>query len=217
MVLEAVIFDMDGVLIDSEPLWRRAEREVFGNVGLALTTEMCLGTMGLRLDEVVAYWYRRFPWTGKSLGQVEEEVLTEMYRLIADEGAPLAGVRETLDAVRDSGLALAIASSSPSGLIEAVVDKLGIRDYFNVMCSADEDALGKPDPAVYLRTADRLTVDPRVCLVFEDSFLGVRAAKAAGMTVVAVPAADQYDDPRFHEADFTVPSLGEFSLDMVKT
>jgi len=216
VVLEAVIFDMDGVLIDSEPLWRRAEREVFGNVGLALTKEMCMGTMGLRLDEVVAYWYERFPWTGKSPGQVEEEVLSEMYRLIADEGEPLAGVQETLDVVRGSGLALAIASSSPSGLIEAVVDKLEIRDYFSVMCSADEDALGKPDPAVYLRTAERLSVDPRACLVFEDSLLGVRAAKAAGMTVVAVPAADQYDDPRFHEADFKVPSLGEFSLDMVK-
>ena len=216
MVMDAVIFDMDGVLIDSEPLWRRAEQEVFGKVGIALTKEMCIGTMGLRLDEVVAYWYGRFPWTGKSLRQVEEEVLSEMYRLIADEGKPLPGVHETLGAVRDSGVDLAIASSSPFGLIEAVVDKLEIRDYFIVMCSADEDEFGKPDPAVYLRTADRLAVDPRACLVFEDSFLGVRAAKAAGMTVVAVPAADQYDDPRFHEADFKVPSLGEFSLDMVK-
>jgi sugar-phosphatase len=216
VVLEAVIFDMDGVLIDSEPLWRRAEREVFGNVGLPLTKEMCMGTMGLRLDEVVAYWYERFPWTGKSLGQIEQEVLSEMYRLVEDEGEPLPGVHETLEALRDAGLALAIASSSPSGLIEAVVEKLEIRDYFIVMCSADEDEFGKPDPAVYLRTADRLAVDPRACLVFEDSFLGVRAAKAAGMTVVAVPAADQYDDSRFHEADFKVPSLGEFSLDMVK-
>ncbi len=69
-----------------------------------------------------------------------------MYRLVEDEGAPLAGVRETLDAVRDSGLALAIASSSPSGLIEAVVDKLEIRDYFSVMCSADEDASASPTP-----------------------------------------------------------------------
>ena len=217
MVMEAVIFDMDGVLIDSEPLWRRAEQEVFGKVGIALTKEMCIGTMGLRLDEVVAYWYGRFHWTGKSPRRVEEEVLSEMYRFIADEGKPLPGVHKTLGVVRDSGVDLAIASSSPFGLIEAVVDKLEIRDYFSVMCSADEDALGKPDPAVYLRTADRLAVAPRACLVFEDSFLGVRAAKAAGMTVVAVPAADQYNDPRFHEADCKVPSLVEFSFDMVKT
>lgn len=214
-MMQAAIFDMDGVLIDSEPLWRRAEKEVFARVGITLTKEMCIGTMGLRLDEVVAYWYRRFPWTGKSPRQVEEEVLSAMHQMIADEGKPLRGVHETLERLRGEDLMLAIASSSPYSLIEAVVDKLKIRDCFQALCSADEDPLGKPDPAVYLRTADRLTVSPRECLVFEDSLLGVRSAKTAGMTVVAVPAADQYDDPRFDEADFKVRSLAEFSFDMI--
>ncbi|MBN2397699.1 MAG: hexitol phosphatase HxpB [Deltaproteobacteria bacterium] len=214
--MRAAIFDMDGVLIDSEPLWRRAEQEVFGNVGIALTTEMCIGTMGLRLDEVVAHWYRKFPWAGKSRRQVEEEILSEMYRLVADEGESLGGVYETLERLRGAGLMLAVASSSPLGLIEAVVDKLDIRDFFHVVCSADEDALGKPDPAVYLRTADRLAVDPRECLAFEDSLLGVRSAKSAGMTVVAVPAPEQYDDPRFREADYKVHSLSEFSFAMMR-
>ena len=213
---QAAIFDMDGVLIDSEPLWRRAEREVFGSVGIDLTKEMCLRTMGLRLDEVVAHWYREFPWTGKSPRQVEEEVLTAMRRMVAEEGKPLRGVHEILERLRVEKLRLAIASSSPFGLIEAVVDKLTIRDFFQVFCSADADALGKPDPAVYLRTAEQLTVDPDSCLVFEDSLLGVRAAKSAGMTVVAVPAPDQYDDPRFNEADFKVRSLSEFAFEMIE-
>jgi len=213
--MRAAIFDMDGVLIDSEPLWRRAEKEVFGSVGIALTKEMCLGTMGLRLDEVVAYWYQRFPWTGKSLQQVEEEVLSAMHKLISEEGKALRGVHETLERLQGADLMLAIASSSPLSLIEAVVNTLGIRAFFQALCSADEDEFGKPHPAVYLRTADRLAVDPRECLVFEDSPLGVRSAKSAGMTVVAVPAAGQYDDPRFHEADFKVRSLPEFSFDMM--
>jgi len=213
--MRAAIFDMDGVLIDSEPLWRRAEEEVFGSVGIALTKEMCLGTMGLRLDEVVAYWYQRVHWTGKSLQQVEEEVLSAMHTLISEEGKALRGVHETLERLQGADLMLAIASSSPFSLIEAVVNKLEIRDFFQTLCSADEDEFGKPDPAVYLRTADRLAVDPGECLVFEDSLLGVRSAKSAGMTVVAVPAADQYDDLRFNEADFKVRSLPEFSFDMI--
>jgi HAD superfamily hydrolase (TIGR01509 family) len=214
--MRAAIFDMDGVLIDSEPLWRRAEKEVFGSVGISLTKEMCLGTMGLRLDEVVAYWHQRFPWTVKSLKQVEEEVLSVMHALISKEGKALRGVHETLKRLQGADLMLAIASSSPLGLIEAVVDKLEIRSFFQTLCSADEDEYGKPDPAVYLRTASYLAVDPRECLVFEDSLLGVRSAKSAGMTVVAVPAADQYSDPRFDEADFKVRSLPEFSFDMMQ-
>ncbi|MDO9515792.1 MAG: hexitol phosphatase HxpB [Syntrophales bacterium] len=214
--MRAAIFDMDGVLIDSEPLWRRAEEEVFGSVGIALTKEMCLGTMGLRLDEVVAYWYQRFRWTGKSLQQVEEEVLSAMHKLISEEGKALRGVRETLARLQGADLMLAIASSSPLSLIEAVVHKLEIREFFQTLCSAEDDAFGKPDPAVYLRTAKRLAVDPRECLVFEDSLLGVRSAKSAGMIVVAVPAPDQYDDQRFNEADFKVRSLQGFSFDLMK-
>ncbi len=204
-------------MIDSEPLWRRAEKEVFRSVGITLTKEMCLGTMGLRLDEVVAYWHQRFPWAVKSLSQVEEEILLVMHKLIAEEGRALRGVHETLARLQGADLMLAIASSSPFRLIEAVVDKLGIRSFFQTLCSADEDGFGKPDPAVYLRTADRLAVDPHECLVFEDSLLGVRSAKSAGMTVIAVPAPDQYNDPGFNEADFKVRSLPEFSFDMVKT
>jgi len=213
---QAAIFDMDGVLIDSEPLWRRAEREVFGSVGVDLTKEMCLGTMGLRLDEVVAHWYKEFAWTGKSPRQVEEEVLSAMQRMVSEEGKPLRGVHEILEGLQGAELRLAIASSSPFGLIETVIDKLAIRDFFQAFCSADADALGKPDPAVYLRTAAQLAVDPGACLVFEDSLLGVRSAKSAGMTVVAVPAPDQYDNPQFSEADFKIRSLSEFPFEMIE-
>jgi len=207
---------MDGVLIDSEPLWRRAEKEVFGGVGIALTKEMCLETMGLRLDEVVAYWFQRVPWKEKGLKEIEEEVLTVMHTLITEEGEALQGVYEILAYLRRANVTLAIASSSPLSLIESVVNKLGIRTFFQALCSADEDEWGKPDPGVYLRAAARLGADPAECLAFEDSLLGVDSAKSAGMIVIAVPAADQYDDPRFDKADFKVRSLPEFSFDMIK-
>ena len=112
-------------------------------------------------------------------------------------------------------LVIGVASSSPPALIDTVIDKLGIRTYFQVLCSAMDEEFGKPHPAVYLTTAARLGVEPHECLVFEDSMTGVRAAKAAGMTTVAVPAAHQYEDGRFTEADLKLRSLNDFSWDMV--
>ncbi len=213
--MQAAIFDMDGILIDSEPLWRRAERKIFAGVGVDLTKDMCIETMGLRLDEVVRYWHQRFPWEGKAFRDIEDQIISTMDDMISEEGKALPGVYEILESLHGAGLKLGIASSSPLRLIDVVVKKLDILNFFHVRCSADEDANGKPDPAVYIRAADRLSVDPSNCFVFEDSLWGLRSAKAAGMTVVAVPASEQYGDPRFNEADFKIKSLKDFSFDML--
>ena len=213
--MQAAIFDMDGLLIDSEPLWRRAEKQVFGTVGIRLTEEMCEQTMGLRTDEVVAYWYQQFRWSGKSPDTVERELVAAVQHLIMTEGKALAGVNETLVMVKNAGLTLGLASSSAHCLIDAVVDRLGIRDYFQVMCSATDEEHGKPDPAVYLTSAKRLGVAPTDCFAFEDSFSGVCSAQAAGMLVIAVPSAVQYDDSRFDRADIKIRSLTEFSLELI--
>lgn len=209
--MKVAIFDMDGLLIDSEPLWRQAERRVFRTVGVDLTDAMCHETQGLRSDEVVAYWYRRFPWTGKSRERVGAELIEAVIRLIVDAGEALPGVYDALSALRVSGLRLGLASSSPPRLIEAVVRKLGIEHCFAAMCSAVDHERGKPDPAVYLAAASRLEVAPAECVAFEDSVPGVRSAKAAGMRVVAVPAPSQYADPAFDIADWKLHSLADFS------
>jgi sugar-phosphatase len=217
--VKAVIFDMDGLLIDSEPLWHMAEKEVFGALGLVLTDAMCEETTGLRTDEVVAYWYEKRPWPGggvKSLEDVTDEILLRMQALIAAQGAPLQGVHDILQRFQHRLLPLGLVSSSPPVLIDAVIDKLCIRHYFRVLCSAIDEVLGKPHPAVYFTAAKRLGLPPRDCLVFEDSINGIRAAKAAGMITVAVPAEHQYEDDRFGEADFKLRSLSEFSWDMVR-
>ena len=188
--MKAAIFDMDGLLIDSEPLWRQAEKSIFREVGISLRDQMCHETMGLRPDETVAYWYGKFPWTGASREHIEMRLVAAVQRLVSAHGQPLAGVYTTLKMLKNANLKLGLASSSPHILIETVVSKLEVRNYFGVMCSAVDELRGKPDPAVYLTAAEKLGVTPGDCIAFEDSVSGVRSAKSAGMTVVAIPASN---------------------------
>jgi sugar-phosphatase len=122
--MRAAIFDMDGLLIDSEPLWRRAEREVFATVGLELTEEDGEATMGMRTDEVVGWWYRRRPWLSPPPSVVEAAIVDRVVELIRSEGKALPGVEHALDACRRLGLRLALASSSSTGLIDVVLPSL---------------------------------------------------------------------------------------------
>jgi sugar-phosphatase len=210
MKYTAAIFDMDGLLIDSEPLWQEAEKKIFSSVGLQLTTAMCEHTMGMRLDEVVLHWFGYQPWEGKSLKSIEEEILTEVARLIRLKGTPLQGVHEVLRFCRSAGLKMAVASSSYLDLIEAVLAKLEVRDEFEVVHSAQFEPKGKPDPGIYLSTARMLGVEPCRCIAFEDSYNGLLAAKSAGMLTVAVPAPQHFNDRRFLIADAKIRSLLEF-------
>jgi sugar-phosphatase len=205
-VISAVIFDMDGLLVSSEPLWRRAEIEAFAEVGVTLTEEMCLETTGLRIDQVVEHWRRRFGFTKRSHAEVRRNVLDRVARLIADEAAPLPGAIELVERAA-SELPIALASSSPHAIIDAVLDRFGARERFTVIHSADEEDHGKPHPAVFITTASRLDLPAVECLVFEDSFNGVLAAKAARMRCVAVPEEEHRDDPRFVIADRVLPDL----------
>jgi sugar-phosphatase len=215
-MVAAVIFDMDGVLIDSEPLWREAERGVFAELGLVLSDADCQQTMGLRTDELVAHWYRRHPWQGRSQGAVAETINSRVARLIVERGTPLPGAAAAVRSTRDAGLPAGLASSSSLELIGLVVRTLGLDGCFSVLCSAEDEERGKPDPAVYLTTARRLGVPPSGCVAVEDSVRGVQAAAAAGMRVVAVPAPGHLDDPAFDVANLTLRSLEEFSIDVLR-
>ncbi len=209
------IFDMDGLLIDSEPLWRRAETEVFQDLGVPLTEQMCMQTMGLRVDEVVAYWYARHPWTGVEHSAVADAVVDRVRQVLEADGQPLPGVHTTIECLRTAGWRLGLASSSPMDLIRAGVRTLGLHDAFEHLCSAADEARGKPDPAVYLTAARRLDVEPAQCVAFEDSVVGVESARAAGMRVVAVPAPENFHDPRYKHATWKLRSLKDFDLALV--
>lgn len=210
-MFRAVIFDMDGVLIDSEPFWQESEMEVFGRAGLALTREMCLQTMGLRVDEVVEYWRRGHAFDDAPAGTLEDGIVGGVVERILVKGEAKAGAAHALGFFRGKGLRVALASSSAYRLIAAVTERLGLSGEFEVVYSAEEEEYGKPHPGVYLATARRLGVAPAECVAIEDSFNGVLAAKAARMKCVAVPEPAQRRDPRFLIADAVLDSLEDLN------
>jgi mannitol-1-/sugar-/sorbitol-6-/2-deoxyglucose-6-phosphatase len=202
----AVVFDMDGVLVDSERFWQDAEIDVLGRLGVPLTRDMCRQTMGFRVDEAVAHWYTRYPWHGPSPAEVEQDVMAAVVHLIRTSGQPMPGVAAAIDYLTAEGVPLAVASSSFYAVIDAVLEVLGIADRFEVVHSAQDERLGKPHPDVYLTAARKLGVDPTRCVAVEDSVNGLRSAKAAGMTCVAIP--DPGLDPaHFVDADAVLDSL----------
>lgn len=213
--IQAAIFDMDGLLIDSEPLWQEAEKKIFSGVGIELTTAMCEQTMGLRIDEVVQHWYEFRPWKNKDLKELEDEVVNEVDRLIRLKGQPMPGVDHILSFFQKKGLKLAVASSAYLRLIETVLEKFAIRNVFEVVHSAEFEAQGKPHPAIYTSTAKFLNIDPKNCIAFEDSYNGLLSAKKANMRTVAVPDPKHFDDRRFIIADLKINSLLDFNDELL--
>lgn len=206
---KAVIFDMDGLLIDSELYWKIAEKKVFGALGLQLDDELLRQVMGFRLSEVVKHWYAYQPWPNPDFAKTEEDVLTCVTELITNHAEALPGVQSLLAYLHQQNIPMAVASSSAMRLIEAVVDKLNIRHYFQLLWSAEYEPYGKPHPGIFITTAQKLGVEPTKCLVFEDSVNGVLAAKAARMTCIAVPEKVMFDDGRFAIADLKIATLEE--------
>jgi sugar-phosphatase len=213
--MDAAIFDMDGLLIDSEPLWREAEVDIFNSIGVPLTEKMCRETMGVRLPEVVRHWHELYPWRGESLESVEARILDKVSQLIVRRGKPMPGVDEAIDLLSAANYELAVASSSPMRLIKAALETFGLTDRFSVLHSAEVESEGKPHPAVYLSAMSRLGADPNRCTAFEDSAIGVQSAKSAGAWVIAVPDPEDLENPAFAAADVVLRSLTEFSLDHV--
>ncbi|MGM0479368.1 MAG: hexitol phosphatase HxpB [Bacteroidota bacterium] len=205
--IDAVIYDMDGVLINSEPFWKATEIKVFEQVGIDFVKVGGEKTVGLRIDEVIDYWYARYPWTNMSTGEVLQSIMKEMEHRVRTEGAALSGVEESIAFFKARGMKIGLASSSFYTLIDAVLDRLEIREHFAVINSAEDLKHGKPHPAIYIKTAEELGVDPTRCLVIEDSLNGIISAKAAKMQVVAIPDGTHSPDKRIILADQIEESL----------
>lgn len=210
-MIKAVIFDLDGLLIDSEPLWQEAEMLIFKQVNIILTPELCLQTKGLRIDRVVNYWYQKFPWTNLTQLEVAELIVAKVIELIHLKGQPLPGVDRAISYVKQKQVKIALASSSASRIIQAALHKLNLTDMFAEIYSAESEIFGKPHPGVYLTTASKLNVYPQECLALEDSLNGVLAAKAAQMKCIAIPEPLQRNNPQFAIADLVLKSLEEFN------
>jgi mannitol-1-/sugar-/sorbitol-6-/2-deoxyglucose-6-phosphatase len=217
--IAGVVLDMDGLLIDTEPVWRTAEKEVFAELGVELTQADLLDTTGVRVDEMAAAFLSRRPPSSSRVDPSPAEVAARITDLVVDyvgrAGEPMPGVPEAIALFERSGLRLAIASSSPERLIDAVCARLKLD--IDIHCSALDEPRGKPAPDVYLAAARRLRLPPARCLAVEDSPAGVGAAKAAGMTCVAVPDPLLTGDPRYRRADLVLPSLTELTEPLLRT
>ena len=212
--IEAVIFDMDELLIDSGRTWFQVETEVFSTVGVYLDETMCLETVGLRIDGIVDHWYRRFPWSDKSVDEVASAIRDGIAQRTIAHTYAMPGAVELVEALSRQNVPLAICSSSPQSVIEAALRNLNVFETFSLVYSAEKEPYGKPHPGCYLSVAERFGVDPVHCLVFEDSFVGALAAKAARMTVIAVPAPADRCDPRFGFCDEILEGLASFDVSL---
>ena len=206
VTLRATLFDMDGLLVDTEILWHEAEVEVFGALGVPLEEATTRSTKGLYIDEVVAFWHSLYPWQGPSQSQVSGRLLTRVAELVDEKGRMMPGARRAIELCAARG-PIALASSTPLGLIEHILTHFELLEYFGVIRSAEFEEFGKPHPAVFVSAAGALGVEPHRCLVLEDSYAGVLAAKAGRMTVVAVPTPEDRSLPIFTLADLVLESL----------
>jgi mannitol-1-/sugar-/sorbitol-6-/2-deoxyglucose-6-phosphatase len=209
--VEAVVLDMDGLLIDTEPVWRAAQSAVFAGIGVTLSERDLIDSTGQPVEELIPVWRRRSPGpdlasTELSDDEIADRIIDQVIGYVKARGQPMAGVTAAIALLERYGLRLAIASSSPLRLIDAVCDRLGLAR-IAVRCSAREEVRGKPAPDVYLTAARRLGVAAGSCLALEDSPNGIASARAAGMRCVAVPDPLLADDPRYREADLVLTSL----------
>lgn len=208
--IKAVIFDMDGVIIDSEPLWRRVMIRSFTEIGIPFTENDCRITTGLRFKEVAAYWFGRHNITHIPIDEFDALVIQRLSDLIRSEGKAMRGVYKALEHLKENGYRIAVGTSSNTAFMNTVMDALRIRHYFDTLCSAEHMAYGKPHPEVFLTCAAQMGMQPKECLVIEDSINGIVAAKAAQMKVIAIPDEENRHNPKFILADYRMESLDEF-------
>ncbi|CFQ62368.1 2-deoxyglucose-6-phosphatase [Yersinia frederiksenii] len=206
--IKAAIFDMDGLLIDSEPLWLQAELDIFTSLGLDTTSRDTLpDTLGLRIDLVVKMWFQAMPWQGPSQAEVCKLIIARAIELVEEKRPVLPGVEYALDLCRQQGLKIGLASASPLHMQKRVLAMLGIEKYFDRLVSAEYLPYSKPHPEVYLNAASDLGVDPLQCVTLEDSVNGMIATKAARMRSIVIPSEEYRTDPRWALADIQLDSL----------
>jgi len=198
----AVLWDLDGTLVDSEEYHWRAWRETMAAEGVAITREQFLATFGQRNDSIVPQWLGAEAATERveRIGEAKEAC----YRRLVREGglAPSAGAEEWVKRLQREGWLQAIASSGPRRNVEVVLEALGLTAYFRAVVSAEDVHHGKPDPEVFLVAASRLGVPPYGCIVVEDAAAGIEAARRAGMRSIGLVRAGA-----MLAADLVAPSL----------
>jgi HAD superfamily hydrolase (TIGR01509 family) len=205
----AVIFDMDGLLVHTEPTWRAVHKEVFGELGLDLARWPGVVSTGMRVDEVVAMRRSYYDWGDPDDAAVAARITSMVADRVASTAALCAGAFEAIAWCRQRDLAVGLATGSRWPVIDAVLSRFGLESSFDACVSAGDLPYGKPHPAVYLEAAANLGAAPSSCLAFEDAINGLVSAAAARMRTVIVPAGTSLGDPRAVLADVQLETLLE--------
>lgn len=182
---KAVIFDLDGTLVDSMWMWKAIDIEYLGKFGISLPASLQKDIEGMSFSETAVYFKETFQ-IPDSLEKIKADWNRMAYDKYTKEVSLKKGAKEFLDYCKVHGIKLGIATSNSRELVDATLEALSIRDYFNCVMTACEVAKGKPAPDIYLAVAENLQVEPSRCLVFEDVTMGIMAGKNAGMEVCAV-------------------------------
>lgn len=214
-MIKAAIFDMDGLLVDSEPFWQEAQLEVLNSLGLNITRQDTIDTTGIRIDQIVQHYHQTKGWEGPNCEQVCDMILDKVIELVGVHKPMMPGVLHALALCKAANLRIALASSSPMKLINATLKALSLEAWFEQCHSAEHLKYGKPHPEVYLNAAESLGVAPQHCVAFEDSFAGLLAAKAAQMKTVVVPEHAVANQERWVISDIKLETLNELSADML--
>lgn len=210
-MIEAVIFDMDGVLVDSEPYHFKVEKILFKELGISISDNEIESFVGLAMDEM---WHRI-----KTRYNLKEEVKDLVKKDTEFRVSYFSGleslnsinrVKTLIETIKSEGLKTAVASSSHGLLVSAVLKKIGLSSYFPVRISGADVEHGKPSPDIFIKTAEVLEVKPENCVVIEDSYNGVKGANAAGMKCIAFrnPASGDQD---LSDADLVIDSFDEIN------
>lgn len=215
--IKAVLFDMDGVLVNTEPVHFRMWKETFHNRGLDVSYDVYKGCIGTTDDYLMDLIWEHYGRDFRGDKKFLEERMAIEGRMSKEESFPeMPGVREMLHRLHEAGFLLAIASSSPVSRIETMVDYIGIRQYFSLLNSGENVARSKPAPDIYLDTAKKLGVEPAECVVLEDSGNGSIAAVSAGMACVGLRNPDS-GDQNLEKAKVIIQRLDEFTPELVRS
>lgn len=209
MTVKALLFDLDGLLVDSEPLSRRAWNEVIARVGYTLSDEVFMQMVGRSESEVRTLFERVF---GPDFPFERVTRLRQAHFLeaLAREGVPpKPGAHDLLAYVTRRGLAKAVASSTSRAMAEAKLRSAGLRDFFEVIVTGEDVPRAKPAPDLFLEAARRLNLPPEACVVLEDSSVGVQAAHAAGMRCILIPDVQPLSAEIVNLATWQLRSLAE--------